>query len=681
MATLARVVPTNQTSRYEALLRASRSIATCNDCENAGNELSRQLHEIVPFDYLQVVTFNAETNLIDWQLLEIDGVRLAGVPLLPDSPFVWAHKHQDLHLCNDWDRATQFSEHRRFLSEHRIASSCTLPLIRGDRHLGVISVGSKRPNSYPVEEVDFLRLLADQVALAIDAAINLYSSNQARNRLKLILELTNQVVSNLAFEELLQAISSIVRRVMRCDAAAIMLPGTDGTHLKVHALDYPDSKGFFVEGIELPVEGTMPGETFKTGKPFVLNRLDPSEVPPEMYAKASGEGMHSFCDIGLVSRNRPLGVLALARREENTFDDDEVAFLTQVAHQVAIAMENALAYREIAELKDKLAQEKLYLEDEIRGEMDFEGIVGQSSALRNVLRLVETVAPSDATVLLLGETGTGKELIARAIHERSRRQDRTFVKLNCAAIPTGLLESELFGHERGAFTGAITQKLGRLELAHQGTLFLDEVGDIPIEIQPKLLRALQEREFERLGSARTMKVDVRLVAATNRNLEKMIEDREFRSDLYYRLNVFPIRVPPLRERPEDIPLLVRYFVQKYERRMEKRIESIPSAALKKLSSWHWPGNIRELENFIERAVILTHGSSLEVPVSELRPANASVLIPRPRGSVERDEIVRILKATNGRVSGPKGAATRMGIKRTTLISRMKKLGIDPRKVS
>jgi formate hydrogenlyase transcriptional activator len=681
MATLARIVPTNQASRYEALLRAGRSIATCNDCENAGNELSRQLHEIIPFDYLEVVTINAETNLVDWQLLEINGVRQAAEPLVQDSPVAWAHGHQDLHLCNDWNRATQFSEYRLFLNKHGIASTCTLPLIRGGRRLGVISVGSKHPHSYPEEEVDFLRLVADQMALAIDAAINLYSSSQAQDRLKLILELTNQVVSNLAFEELLHAISSIVRRVMHCDAAAIMLPDDEGAHLKVHALDYPDSKGFFVEGIEIPVEGTMPGETFKTGKPYVLNHLDPSEVSSEMYAKASGEGMNSFCDIGLVSRNRLLGVLALARREENTFDDDEVTFLTQVAHQVAIAMENALAYREIAELKDKLAQEKLYLEDEIRGEMDFEGIVGQSSALRNVLRLVETVAPSDATVLLLGETGTGKELIARAIHDRSRRKDRTFVKLNCAAIPTGLLESELFGHERGAFTGAISQKLGRLELAHQGTLFLDEVGDIPIEIQPKLLRALQEREFERLGSARTMRVDVRLVAATNRNLEKMIEEREFRSDLYYRLNVFPIRIPPLRERPEDIPLLVRYFVQKYERRMEKRIESIPSAALKKLSSWPWPGNIRELENFIERAVILTHGSSLEVPVSELRPADGSVLTPSPRGSGERDEIVRILKQTNGRVSGPKGAATRMGIKRTTLISRMKKLGIEPRKLS
>ena len=340
-----------------------------------------------------------------------------------------------------------------------------------------------------------------------------------------------------------------------------------------------------------------------------------------------------------------------------------------------------LAYREIAELKDKLAQQKLYLEDEIRGEMDFEGIVGQSSALRHVLNLVETVAPSDSTVLLLGETGTGKELIARAIHERSRRKDRTFVKLNCAAIPTGLLESELFGHERGAFTGAIAQKTGRMELADQGTLFLDEVGDIPTEIQPKLLRALQEREFERLGSNRTKQVDVRLVAATNRDLNQMMENREFRSDLYYRLNVFPIRIPPLRERPEDVPLLVRYFAQKYGRRMQKQIESIPTAALRKLSSWHWPGNIRELETFIERSVILTRGSELQVPVSGLSNNGKSIPMVGTREANERDEIVRILKVTNGRVGGPDGAAARMDIKRTTLISRLKKLGINPRKVA
>jgi formate hydrogenlyase transcriptional activator len=460
-----------------------------------------------------------------------------------------------------------------------------------------------------------------------------------------------------------------------------MLPDSMYKNLRVHTLDFPDSKGLFSEGIEIPIEGTMPGKTFETGRPFVLNRLDPQTAPPEVYAEASAEGINSICEISLVSRNRVLGVMGLARRQENAFDQNEVAFLTQVANQVAIAIENALAYGEIAELKDKLAQEKLYLEDEIRGELDFEGIVGQSSALRNVLRLVETVAPSDSTVLLLGETGTGKELIARAIHDRSRRKDRTFVKLNCAAIPTGLLESELFGHERGAFTGAISQKLGRLELADQGTLFLDEVGDIPLEIQPKLLRALQEREFERLGSTRTKRVDVRLVAATNRDLDQMIENREFRSDLYYRLNVFPIRIPPLRERPEDIPLLVRYFAQKYERRMEKKIESIPATALKKLAGWHWPGNIRELENLIERAVILTHGSALEVPVSELKRAGSSFPTSSPRESSEHEEIVRVLKETNGRVAGPNGAATRIGIKRTTLISRMKKLGIDPRRVS
>src|SRR6266404_4526069 len=681
MATVARIHPVNLSSRYEALLRAGRSIATCNDCENAGRELSRQLRDIIPFDYLQVVAFDAESNAVNWQLLEVNGERLDGLIQDEDTPVVWAHKHQQSYFANDWGRETQFSRYKQFLGQHGSVSTCALPLARGQRRLGAISVGSKRPYSYPEEEIDFLRLVADQIALAIDAAVNLYSSTQAQDRLKLILELTNQVVSNLEFDELLHAISSIVRRVMHCDAAAIMLPDAEGKHLRVHTLDFPDSKGFFSEGIEIPIEGTMPGETFRTGEPYVLNHLDRQTIPAEMYAKASGEGINSFCDLGLVSRNRVLGVMALARRQENTFDEDEVAFLTQVAHQVAIAMENALAYGEIAELKDKLAQEKLYLEDEIRGEMDFEGIVGQSSALRNVLRLVETVAPSDSTVLLLGETGTGKELIARAIHDRSRRKDRTFVNLNCAAIPTGLLESELFGHERGAFTGAISQKLGRFELANGGTLFLDEIGDIPLEIQPKLLRALQEREFERLGSNRTKKVDVRLIAATNRDLEKMIETREFRSDLYYRLNVFPIRIPPLRERPEDIPLLVRYFAQKYGRRMEKQIESIPAAAMKKLATWHWPGNIRELENFIERSVILTHGSALQVPISELTNGAKGIAPLATHDASERDEILRVLKGVRGKVGGPEGAAARLGLKRTTLISRMNKLGINSRQLS
>jgi formate hydrogenlyase transcriptional activator len=367
---------------------------------------------------------------------------------------------------------------------------------------------------------------------------------------------------------------------------------------------------------------------------------------------------------------------------------------------------SALAFREISELKDKLAQEKLYLEQELRSELNFDQIVGDSAALKHVLEMVETVAPSDSTVLLLGETGTGKELIARAIHDHSRRKDRTFVKLNCAAIPTGLFESELFGHEKGAFTGAIIQKMGRLELADQGTLFLDEVGDVPLEIQAKLLRALQEREFERLGSTRTRKVNVRMVAATNRDLESMISAREFRSDLYYRLNVFPIRIPPLHEREEDIPLLVRYFAQKFARQMEKQIETIPTATMHALTKWDWPGNVRELANFIERAVILTRGTSLDVPLAELRrvcsdeftqpagPQRLKEITQIVRETInalnvrhsavdehaerQRHAIVRTLTDTKGRVGGDNGAAARLGLNRTTLLSRMKKFGIHPK---
>jgi formate hydrogenlyase transcriptional activator len=684
MSTLAATISETSTQRYEALLRATNAIGTCSDCDAAADMLLKTLLEVVPFDYLQLVAFENASKAVGWHLLYTNG-RRHNVPeadvVLDDTPIAWVHESQQALVTVDWREETRFAKHGEFLNELGIASSCVLPLARGKRRLGALSIGSTRPNAYPEEEVRFLSLVADQTALAIDAAVNFYMSRQAQERLKLILDLTNQVVSNLNFQELLRTISASVRRVMGCDAAAIMLPEPDGVHLRVHALDFPDSRGIFTKHVLIPIADSIPGKTYRSGKPWVLNRLDPAEVTPEMYAKAAGEGINSFCDMPLISRSRSLGVLALASREENAFDREATTFLSQVAQQVAIGVENALAYGEIADLKDKLAQEKLYLEDEIRGEMDFEGIVGQSSALRHVLKLVETVAPSDSTVLLLGETGTGKELIARAIHERSRRKDRTFVKLNCAAIPTGLLESELFGHERGAFTGAIAQKVGRLELADQGSLFLDEVGDIPVEIQPKLLRALQEREFERLGSNRIKKVDVRLVAATNRDLEKMMENREFRSDLYYRLNVFPIRIPPLRERPEDIPLLVRYFTQKYGRLMNKEIESIPAAAMRKLSSWHWPGNIRELENFIERSVILTHGIALQAPIAELSNNGKTTPVAGTREATERDEVVRILKLTNGRVAGPDGAAARMGLKRTTLIARMKKLGVDPRRVS
>jgi len=677
-------LPRIEEERYLALLRAANAIAGCGDCDAASGMLLERLHEVTQFEFLHVVALDKDTKLPCWSLLEANRKRIDGPPaehFLQNSPIHTAHQSGEAVTIANWAEETRFEKYGQFLSGLGIFSTCTLPLVRGSRRLGVMSFGRAHANAYDDEEMGFLGLVADQIGLAIDAAVNFYISQRVQDQLKLILDLTNQVVSNLEFHDLLVAASSSVRRVMGCDAAAIMLADAEGRSLRVHALDYPEARGVFTEGSLVPIEGTMPGDSFKSGKPMVINRLDPNEISPEMYAKATAEGLNSFCDVPLMSKNRLLGVLAVARREENAFGEEEIAFLIQAANQVAIGVENALAYTEIGELKDRLAQEKLYLEDEIRGEMDFEGIVGQSSALRHVLHLVETVAPSDSTVLLLGETGTGKELIARAIHDRSKRKDRTFVKLNCAAIPTGLLESELFGHERGAFTGAITQKIGRLELADQGSLFLDEVGDIPLEIQPKLLRALQEREFERLGSTHTKKVNVRLVAATNRNLEKMIQNREFRSDLYYRLNVFPIHIPPLRERPEDIPLLVRYFTQKYARRMEKQIESIPTAAMKKLSTWHWPGNIRELENFIERSVILTHTTALQLPVGEIGSDGGTVPAWGSRQAKDRDEILHILKETQGRVAGPQGAAARMGIKRTTLISRMKKLGIDPRRIS
>ena len=691
MSTLPGLALDKSSKRYEALLRATAAMAACRDCETFERRFAGDLRRVIAFDYLNFAIFDETSCTAEWRVFESTVKSPAiseGDLSTDDTASGWVYQHQQHLVIGDWSQESRFPGLKGILSELNIGSTCTLPLTTAHRRFGVIEFGSSRPNAYPEEEVSFLSLVADHVALTIEGALNFEEAQRAQaglqsnnERLKLLLDMTNTLVSNLELRDLLRAISASIRQVMHCDVVGVWLPDGERRQMRQLAMDFPESKGFAEEDSLYPVEGSLVGRVFRTGKPVVigtktdaLNERETSEV--------RAEGIESGCLLPLISRNRTLGVLTLGSRVESSFSAEDVDFLLRGAGQVAIAIENALAYGEIAELKDRLALEKLYLEDEIRGEMDFEGIVGQSTALRHVLQLVETVGPSDSTVLLLGETGTGKELIARAIHERSRRSGRTLVKLNCAAIPTGLLESELFGHEKGAFTGAVSQKVGRLELADKGTLFLDEVGDIPPELQPKLLRALQEREFERLGNSRTMKVDMRLVAATNRDLEKMVANHEFRSDLYYRLNVFPIRIPPLRERPEDIPLLVRYFAQKYAQRMEKQIESIPAAAIKKLTRWHWPGNIRELENFIERAVILTRGATLEVPLTELKSdVPPSVPAAGTREWNEREEIMRILKEAGGQVGGADGAAARMGIKRTTLISRIKRLGIDPRAVS
>jgi formate hydrogenlyase transcriptional activator len=454
------------------------------------------------------------------------------------------------------------------------------------------------------------------------------------------------------------------------------LPDAEGNRLQTFVLDFPESKGFIREEY-CSMEESLGGFVFRTGQAWRGNASDVLQLGLKD-EPAIPEGLKTGCFLPLVSRNRVLGLLGLGRREENAFSPADIGFLSQVASQIAIAVENALDYGQVTQAKELLAEQKLYLEDEIRVEQNFEEIIGRSPRLKAVLESIRIVAPADSTVLIEGETGTGKELIARAIHNLSPRKRQAFVKVNCAAIPSGLLESDLFGHEKGSFTGAIAQKIGRFELAHKGTLFLDEVGDIPLELQPKLLRVLQEQEFERLGSTRTQRVDVRLLAATHANLTQMVAEKKFRSDLYYRLNVFPVVVPPLRERREDIPLLIRHFANKYARRMGKRIESIPKETMDALSRYAWPGNIRELQNLMERSVLLSTGSSLRVPLGEI--VSGSDLCTVSRGNAleqaEREQIVRALRESNWVVGGALGAAARLGLKRTSLAYRMQKLGIS-----
>jgi len=427
----------------------------------------------------------------------------------------------------------------------------------------------------------------------------------------------------------------------------------------------------------IPADETITKWVYARQEPLVIPSLEQESRFPRMVAFLKEKGFQSVCCLPLTTVHRAIGSLAVASKSPDAYCKEEVRFLSLVADQAAIAVENALAYQEIAELKDRLAQEKVYLEDEIRSELNFEEIVGRSSALRRVLQEIETVAPTDSTVLIYGETGTGKELIARGIHNLSSRAKGPFVKLNCAAIPTGLLESEMFGHEKGAFTGAVAQRIGRFELANRGTVFLDEIGEIPLELQPKLLRVLQEREFERLGSSRTLRTDARLIAATNRDLGAMVEDQKFRADLFYRLNVFPVLVPPLRERQDDIPLLVRHFVQQFARRMGKAVDTIPTETMQVLMRYRWPGNIRELQNLLERAVILSSGPILKVPLDDLHVASAPIGTRRIETleDGERRHILEALAATDWVISGPKGAAGILGLKRSTLQARMEKLGI------
>jgi len=661
----------------------ARIIASRRNLSDLFHDLAERLHCLIDFSYLGVMLYDPAQHVLRLHTLET----VAPGPLRPGAAFAvdaipsgWVWQHQQPLVIGDLDQETRFPQAMPAMRAHRIRSFCSLPLSTAHRCLGTLAIGRAERGAYSPSEVAFAQLVAAQVATAVDNALHSQEAQalqeqlmQERDRLRLLLEVTDSVIANLELRDVLRAVSATLRRVMHCDAVGVQLLEAERHQLRLYALAFPDNQGFMQEEILTPIEGSLSGKAFQTGKPVVVDQPDPAEVS----CLIAGEGLQSHCLLPLISRHRSLGVLGLGRRGEHAFTQEEVAFLTQVANQVAIAVDNALAYGQIAALKDQLAQEKLYLEDEIRSEHHFADIVGHSPALRHVLQQVETVAPTEATVLICGETGTGKELLARAIHQLSPRQAHAFVKLNCAAIPTGLLESELFGHEKGAFTGALTQRIGRFELAHRGTVFLDEIGELPLEVQPKLLRVLQEREFERLGSSRTLRTDARLIAATNQDLATLVETQQFRADLFYRVNVFPIHVPPLRERPDDIPLLVRHFVQQFARRLHKTIDTIASDTMQGLMRYAWPGNIRELQNVLERAVILSPGPVLQVPLADLSP-RATPARPTPYDTLaeaERAYILGVLEETGWVLGGPHGAAVRLGLKRSTLQFRLRKLGL------
>ena len=677
--------------RYRLLLAIADSISEPRELTALLGHLSGLLRQVLAYDFVAVFLTDPETGItrllsIESRLqtrLRYDGLEFPTAGTRIEKSFVT----QAPMVVSDVEVEPHPPLNLALLREHGIRSYVLVPLTTAVRRLGVLCFFSLRPDAYADADVRFVQRVAAQIALAIDNTLNFAHAQRhhrdladQRDRWRALLEVNNALVATRDLPTLIKRIAATICTLIRYDYFALTLYDEASQELRIaaHVPEVaPEQRAAFEQIAHIPLEGSPPGLAFKSKQPLLLKALDPERFPSTFTRVIHGLGARSACCVPLLTAHRTLGVLMTAAHEEARFSERDLDLLVQVGAQVAIAIENAQAFQEISELKDRMASEKIYLEEEIRGEHNFGEIVGDSAALERVLRQVETVAPTESTVLLLGETGTGKELLARAVHDRSPRRARTLVKVNCAAIPSGLLESELFGHEKGAFTGAIERKVGRFELAHQGTLFLDEVGDIPLELQAKLLRVLQDHEFERLGSTRSVKVDVRIVAATNRLLDQMVAERQFRSDLYYRLNVFPIVLPALRERREDIPRLVHYFVQKFARRMKKPIDTIPSDAMAALCQWPWPGNVRELENVIERAVIQSQGSVLRVPVHEFKhtphaPSDHAGTLEE----AERSHILKALQETEWIIGGAHGAAARLGMKRTTLNSRMQKLGIS-----
>ena len=679
----------------EALLDLVTDVAGYHTLADLLRSLSARLQELIPFDQLAVIVYDADTGCMRLALQEPpDSLMFPPLEFPPTripvdfGPSGWVWRSQATQHFSLAAEQSHFTLHH--LRDAGYRSVCFVPLTTSRARLGTLGFASKLIDTYPGESMAFMERIAHLLALAIEHAKHVErlatlsrAVTEERDRARLLLDVTNALASERDLTDLLRAISQLLRDTVRHQYASVTLWDEEARQLRRHALVFPTSRGVLKEGELLASQNTPPRLAFDRGETMVFQWADVEALDEYSADVMAAEGLRSVCCVPLPTARRRHGTLNVARPDDAGFREEDVRLLEQIARQLAVMIENALAFTEISDLKDRLHEERLYLEDEIARQQDFKEIIGNSRALTSVLDQIRTVAPTDATVLLLGETGTGKELLARALHDLSRRRERTFVRVNGAALPAGLVESELFGYEKGAFTGAIAARAGRLEVAHRGTLFLDEVGDIPLEVQPKLLRAIQEREFERLGSTRTHRVDVRLVAATNRNLEEMVADGSFRADLYYRLSVFPIRVPALRDRPEDIPPLVHHFVGRFASEMGREISTIPRMVMEGLVKWDWPGNIRELENVIERAVILSRGTTLEMSPASFQPVSvpkgARTVEPgevlRDYGSMERDAILRALRESHGVVGGPGGAAVRLGLKRTTLHSKMRKFGI------
>src|ERR1700733_8821225 len=691
----AKVIPRRRSPEHESGLFSTESVLNLQKLIFAGSPLPEVLTNIA-----QLVEAQAEGMSCTIWLPDEDGKELhcAAAPSLPGfcahvgtmavcrkgaSCGTAIYRRESVYVT-DILTDPLWEDYRDRLLPYGIRSVWSRPLFTSEgKALGTFSLNYREPRSPGANDLHLIENASHITGIAIERHMNEEALRRERDRLRLLLEITNSMTSKLDLPHLVDVLSTNLLSVTRCDFCALLLPDADSGELRVTILYNPESRGSICDGTIMPIRGSVGGKAFRTGKIQHFDNLEEVRDDPEsfgnnigrqFYERVVAEGLRSGCDLPLIGRRGVVGVLSARKRSERGFEREDVDFLEQVSRQLAIAVENALDYETAIRDRDKETKQRLYLEEEIRSE--FREIVGESRELKTALSLVSVVAPTDSSVLIQGETGTGKELVARAIHRLSSRSVKTFVKLNCAAIPLGLLESELFGHEKGAFTGAIAQKTGRFELADKGTLFLDEVGDIPPELQAKLLRVLQEQEFERLGSNRTHKVDVRLIAATHRDLPAMVKQGTFRDDLYYRLRVFPIHVPALRQRPGDIPRLVRHFTALYSQRMNKRIDVIPPDTMDALVRYQWPGNVRELQNFIERAVILSPQSVLRAPTSELEPLQphngSNVVSMNGLAEVERDHILRALEASNWVISG---AAARLGMKRTSLAYRMKKLGI------